>query len=269
MLQFTVILCVFCISAIAAIRIGRLTGSRWTLGFVIGSGIILFLNFPKAFPSLLNTAIYQAAMTNNADAVMLGVAGIVSVVPCLPRLAGTRTRYLVVAFLAVSLVRSAILPAAFCYFNRDELSALPARIDSDGVNIQTTGYTCGPAATATVLNALGYDVTEGEIALETGCNAYSGTRSLDLVKYINERYGENLHAEYVYIDRIDSLKGMDGYFIAEVKAGTFTDHFVAIMAFTGETVTIADPSFGRYESRISAFTKNWRNKVIVVQRVES
>ena len=140
------------------------------------------------------------------------------------------------------------------------------RVDSNGVHLQTTGYTCGPAATATVLKAYGINDSEKNIALGTRCNSYSGTRSFDLINYINTQYGEELEAEYRYIDKVDSLKDMNGFFIAEVKVNTFTDHFIAIMKFDGDLLTVADPSLGRFQTRAEIFSKEWRNRVIVVRR---
>jgi len=266
MLHVCLIVLVYCASTLLAYRIGGFSGRKWVLGFLIGATILCVINLPRFIPHFVNYGIYQLILAKNLDAILIGIAGIISVIPCLPKLSGARTKCLIVIFLLVSLLRSSVLPAACFYFNKNELNNLSGRVDSNGVYIQTTGYTCGPAATATVLKALGIKDTESEIALATGCNSYSGTRSLDLVNYININYGQRLRAEYRYVDDVDYLREKNALYIAEVRASTFTDHFVAIMDIKSNSVTVADPSMGWYETTTAAFSKEWRNKVIVISR---
>jgi len=266
MLHVIFIVLVYCASTFLAYRIGGFSGHKWVLGFVIGATIIFVLNLPKFIPPIVNHGFYQLMLGNNLDAMLIGIAGIISVIPCLPKLSGGRTKLLIVMFLLVSLLRSSVLPAACFYFNKNELNNLSGRVDSNGVVIQTTGYTCGPAATATILKALGIRDTESGIALATGCNSYSGTRSLDLVNYINRQYGNKLNAEYRYVDNVDYLRELNALYIVEVKASTFTDHFIAIMDINGNSITVGDPSMGRFETTTEAFSKEWRNKVIVISR---
>ncbi len=267
MLHVAAITGAFCGSIVLGVGIGRLSGDKWILGFVIGAMVLLFIGLPRLAPGLINTGAYQALLANNLDAILLSVAGIIAVVPCLPKLRKVSTKCLVVAFLVISLVRSSVLPAACFYFNRDELANLSGRLDSSGIFLQTTDYTCGPAAAATVLKAYGIDDSEGNIALATRCNSYSGTRSLDIVNYINRNYSRELRAEYRYIKDLDELRNIDGFFITEVKAGNFTDHFVVIMGFKGDLVTVADPSLGTFRAKASAFSSEWRNKVIIISRI--
>jgi len=262
MLQVGSIILLFCAATILAVQIGRLSGKKWTLGFFCGLTILLSINMPKFIPQLINNRLYQTLFSD-------GIAGIIAIIPCLPKLSRANTRYLVVGFLIISLMRSSLMPAACSFFNKNELAGLPPQVDGDGVYLQTTGYTCGPAALATVLNAYGIKDSEGGIALATGCNSYSGTRSLDLVNYINSRYGYALSARYLYVDEIESLIKMNGIFIAEVRASAFTDHFVAIMNVTEDTLTVADPAYGKFETKIDGFAREWRHKIIVVQKKES
>jgi uncharacterized protein len=266
MLLFICIIVLFCAAVILGVFLGRLSGHKWISGFCAGMLLLLAVNLPKFIPSLINARFFQLILGNGIDAMLIGIAGIISVVPCLPKLSGQRTKYLVVGFLCISLIRTSILPATCSYLNRDELTALSPQVDKDGVYLQTTRYTCGPAAMATVLNAFGINDSEGDIALATGCNSYSGTRSLDLVKYVNSKYGAQLEAEYKYVNGMESLKKMDGIFIAEVRASAFTDHFVAIMDINENSLTLADPSFGQIEAKTDSFLKEWRHKVIVVRK---
>ena len=267
MLHLIIITIVFCLAAYLANRIGRFPDPKWIAGFIVGGAMLFVINLPRIVPSLLNTSFYQLILGNDIDIAIMGTAGIISIVPCVPRLKGHRSKFLAITFLVVSLLRCSFLPAACSYFNRNELTNLSGRIDSDGVYLQTTGYTCGPAATATVLNAYGIKDTERNIALNTGCNSYSGTKSLDLVDYINTRYGNKLRAEYRYFKDIDSLINTDAFFIAEVEAGAFTDHFVAILGLDNNSVMIADPSVGQIQTSIKLFTREWKNRAIVISPI--
>ncbi len=268
MLQIFFILVVFCISTLLALRIGRLSGHKWILGFLVGGTVLAVLSFPRFVPGVINSYFYRIILGDNTDAMLIGVAGIIAVIPCLHKLRELRTKYLVVVFLFVSIMRTSLLPAACFYFNQNELTNLSGRVDRDGVHIQTTGYTCGPAAVATLLKAYGIEDSERNIALRTRCNSYSGTRSVDLVNYLNGQYGYKLNAEYRSVDDVSSLKDVEGLLIAEVRASAFTDHFVAVMGIEGNSVTVADPSVGRFRTTTEAFSKEWRNKVIVVSLKE-
>ena len=265
-LQFVFIIVLFCCFGFLATRIGRFPGKKWSIGFFLGLLILIVVNLPKFCPYLINFAVYQALSTNNIDMILVGIAGIIAIVPCLSKLSRTNTKYLVTCFLIVTLIRSSLLPAACSILNKNELSSLTCRIDEDGIYLQSTPYTCGPAALATVLNAFGISDTESNIALSTGCNSYSGTRSIDLVNYINSRYGNELTAKYAYITDIDSLLKIDALFIAEVRASVFTDHFVAIISINEKTITIGDPSYGKFEAHLAGFNREWRHKVIVIQK---
>jgi hypothetical protein len=268
MLQILFILVVFCASTFLALRVGAFSGRKWTVGFLFGGIVLAVLNIPRFVPGAINSFFYRIVLGENTDAILFGVAGIISVIPCLHKLQEQRTKCLIVVFLCVSLLRSSLLPAACFQLNQNELTNLSGRVDSDGVHIQTTGYTCGPAAMATLLGAYGINDSERNIALRTRCNSYSGTRSVDLVNYINGEYGYKLKAEYRSVDDVDSLKDVEGFLIAEVRATAFTDHFVAVMEIEDNSVTIADPSVGRFRTTTETFSKEWRNKVIVVSRKE-
>jgi Peptidase C39 family len=106
----------------------------------------------------------------------------------------------------------------------------------DGVCLQTTGSTCGPASLATCLRALGVPGKEGELSIEAN-TAADGTLFADLARAAR-RHGvvAAFHAhqrpEDVPLPAIASVTLPDGI-----------DHFIAVIDRNGKRC-IADPLTG-------------------------
>ena len=73
---------------------------------------------------------------------------------------------------------------------RYELKNLQTTFSKDGICIQTTGFTCGPAAAVTVLRQLGIDAQESELAVSSKCNIKNGTTYEHLTSAIKKLYGK-------------------------------------------------------------------------------
>src|SRR5205823_6175040 len=117
-------------------------------------------------------------------------------------------------------------------FNRGYLASLQTKLDDDGVCLQNTLYTCGPAASVTALGRLGFSATEGEIAILAHTSRFAGTEPDVLRSALLERFGkEGLTCDYRYYKSIKDLES-DGVYIARMKHSLFTDHYVAVLSVT-------------------------------------
>lgn len=263
-------LLVFGASGLLGWRIGRLRGRWWLTGYAISMAIVIALNINRYVPSSLNSTAGQWLVAGRRDLFLIGIAAILGIIPCMHKVRVRRTQGLLALFTVVLLLRSSLLPIMGPILDRAELLNLPTVIDQDEVCLQTTNYTCGPAALVSALRALGIDDSESNAAIETLCNSYSGTRSMDIVDYVNRAYGDQgLRASYRYITSLDELRAAGTVAIAEVKSNFWMDHFVAIVGWEGTSPIVADPYFGQFTSSDEAFTKIWRKKAIVIRRQET
>ena len=263
-------LLIFGVSGLLGWRIGRLHGRWWLSGYAVSMLIVIALNVNRYVPSTLNTAAAQWLLAGRKDLFLVGIAAILGIVPCMRQVGPRRTRVLLAAFMGVLLLRSSLLPLAGPVLDRAQLETLPTVIDEDDVCLQTTNFTCGPAALVSALRTFDIVETESNAAIATGCNSYSGTRSADIADYVNRAYGHyGLHASYRYVGSLDELRRFGGVAIAEVKSNFWMDHFVAIVGWDGTAPIVADPFFGQFKSSDKAFDKIWRKKAIVIRREET
>jgi len=263
-------LLIFCVSGFLGWRIGRLRGRWWLTGYVISLSIVVVLNVNRYIPSTLNTPAAQWLLASRKDLFLIGIAAILGIIPCMHKVQPFRTRILLALFMGVLLLRSSLLPLAGPLIDRAELQSLPNVIDGNEVCIQTTNYTCGPAALVSALRAFGIEETESNAAIETLCNSYSGTRSSDIADYINRAYARyGLRASYRYVASLDELRRFGGVAIAEVKSNFWMDHFVAIVGWSGASPIVADPYCGQFVPSKESFKRIWRKKAIVIQREDT
>ena len=107
----------------------------------------------------------------------------------------------------------------------------------DGVCLQSTGYSCLPASTATIMRILGKRVTEEEFALDMGVTV-DGVETWYYLRALRAR-GYDAHFR-----RIRSLRQAPVPSIIGVDRGALP-HAVAVLAKDRQGVTLGDPMCGR------------------------
>lgn len=149
--------------------------------------------------------------------------------------------------------------------SRPELASLKTTFH-DGVCIQSTGYTCGPAAAVTLLKRKGFSAEEGDLALLSKCSMHTGTDGPLLVDAIEKRFGHaGVKCTAVKFKDIDALKNA-GEVMTIVNLDAWTDHWVVVLKITDTAVHTADPIYGlRIESR-EDFEKRWRWEGLTIDR---
>jgi hypothetical protein len=111
---------------------------------------------------------------------------------------------------------------------------------ADGVCLQSTGATCGPASAATLLRALGIDATEAELARESYTSA-GGTENWYLARALRRR-----GCAVAFVQRAPGMANAPVSAIAGVRLNSPTGpgHFIVTLARYGDAYTIADPLTG-------------------------
>ncbi|MEL7670704.1 cysteine peptidase family C39 domain-containing protein [Methanobacterium sp.] len=130
-----------------------------------------------------------------------------------------------------------------------------AKIDTTGIIMQSTSYNCGPAALATVLNNLGINATEQELASLAGTDK-SGTTMYGLV---HAAQSKGLKVRGMRLSQ-DKLKKND---IVVLNIDGVT-HYSIVKEVTNESVKLMDPSLGNIKMSKEEFNKFYSGNAIVI-----
>ena len=114
----------------------------------------------------------------------------------------------------------------------------------DGVCLQSSASTCGPASAATLLAAMGIPASEAEIARDSYSTA-SGTENWYLRRAIEKR---GISTRYVWVE--PPVTQVPHPAIAGISLGKGFGHFIAILGEDAEgNILIADPLYGTSKMR--------------------
>jgi len=126
------------------------------------------------------------------------------------------------------------------------------RSPGEGVVLQSTMSTCGPASAATLLNVLGHPASERELAREA-FTSRGGTESWYLARALRRR---GLDVEF----QIRSPDGGDlpSPAIAGVLLPGRAGHFIAILESAADELTFVDPIDGKHTMAKSELRERYR-----------
>jgi len=109
----------------------------------------------------------------------------------------------------------------------------------DGVCLQSSGATCGPASAATILRQLGREASERELASESHTSA-SGTENWYLARALRKR---GMKVEF---ERDKSLQpALPAIAGVRLKEAGNAGHFIALLARQNGRFVVGDPLEGR------------------------
>lgn len=244
----------------------RLRGPYWALAYALSLSLIALLALGRCSPAFQFAEPFSWIVASRSRLVVLALAitlGLPTLVPRLPR----RWEKVVVYLAMTSLLLwSSILPFLAPALLQDRLANLETTIDANGVCLQTTGYTCGPAAAVTALRRLGLPADEGEIAVLSHASPMTGTFPVSLCKALQNRYAaDGLRCRYRPFGSISELRD-SGITLAVVKDALLVDHCVAVLDISDTTVTVADPRSGVRPMSREKFEAIWRFCGIVLTR---
>ena len=136
----------------------------------------------------------------------------------------------------------------------------------DGVCRQTTPYSCGAAAAATLLGRLGISVTEAEMAERCGTNAMTGTDALSSVLGLRKMLGPMGYRVGLVRTDWQGLCRLNRPAMAIMRETVLIDHWVVVILAREEGVVTANPSVGRVIVPKQKFLRRWRGLLIVVEK---
>ena len=121
----------------------------------------------------------------------------------------------------------------------------------DGVCLQSTPSTCGPASAATIVSSLGKSVTAAELATESLTYA-GGTENWYLVRALRKR-GFTVEFRPTAPDSAEFPASA----IAGVKLQQGTGHFIALISNTDSNYSGSDPLTGRFNATLAELKANY------------
>ncbi len=240
----------------------RFLGPLLALGLL--TGIILFKLFEPAW--VPGTAYYfcfgMGLCYLMAFCIPVGIVPVLHRVPTRPR------RITVMILSALVLIVAAYVPTAAAMWVRADLTQKITTFTPNGVCLQNTDYTCGPAAAVTALDQLGIEADESKIALAARTSPITGTRIGDLYHHLNTAYKhEGLNCRIRKID-VESLTAA-GPALVSLKETAMLQHCVAVLDVTEDSVTLADPWIGIRKLSRQQFASQWTGRALLLSRDSS
>ncbi len=246
--------------------ISRLRKSYWSWGLLIPFILIAMLLLARINNGLAFVPPFSWIAAGRMRFVILAFSATMGLTTPLSRLPRKCEKFTIGFLMTVVVFWFSVLPFLVPALIKEELRNLKTVVNPNGICLQSTGYTCGPAAAVTALRKLGVTADEGEIAVLSHSSPVAGTLPTCLTTALQRRYGiEGLKCQYRNFNSINQLRNA-GITLAVVKDGLINSHCVAVLGVTDYMVTVADPVWGRMLMSHKEFEKVWRFSGIVLKR---
>lgn len=137
--------------------------------------------------------------------------------------------------------------------------------DRYGVVRQTTDYTCGAAAAATVLTQLGMPTTERDMAAFCGTNALSGTDEFGVARGLQRKLAGTGKKVVIRGGDWEALRRAPLPAAVTIRYVPWIDHWVVVLEVRDTAVIVGDPVSGRKAMSKEDFLKKWRRVMVTVE----
>jgi hypothetical protein len=243
-------------------RVGKQAGLWVCLGTTL---LILTLGAGWLIPVNVDIPIVFALVCGRARFVLLAFIVPLALAAARPYLPYKIERQGIIVLIALSIYAFAVFPFLGAARAGGVLKELPVWYDGDGVCLQSTPYTCGPAAAATALRHFGMDVSEGQIAVLSRSCPVIGTSDYDLTRAIRQiTSGRAMETSYGRWNELPMLTEHQ-VLLAMLRQGRWMNHCVLIMKMTGNSVVFADPAEGLITLSKERFLYLWTGRGILLQ----
>lgn len=244
----------------------RFRSPHWLWGYFISVVLIAILIVSRFSSFFAFEKPFCWLVAGRVRFVLFAVAVTMGLTSPLSRLPRKGQRVLTCVLMLFFVIWFSLLPFLMPALMKGRLLGLSTRMDLDGVCLQSTSYTCAPAAAVTALERLGFSASEGQLAVLSHTSPIAGTLPFCLSDALRSRYGpEGLECEYRHFDSIDELKKA-GLTLAVVSDSFLFDHCVAVLEVSEKRVCFADPAFGKVLMSREQFQKIWRFSGITLKR---
>lgn len=247
-------------------RLAQLPRRYSTVVYFISAALLLMIWLGRSYSALALMPPVSWIVQGRTKFALVAVVPILLLLPLFHLTGNPRVRRYGSAFLVLVVSIYAVWPFAASATNRGYLNSLPTRFDKDGICLQSTDYTCGPAAAVTALASLGLRGEEGKIAIASHASSAIGTPPDMLCRGLQNLYATNgLRCELRYFAGLSDLPAGRPV-LAVIKYTFLEDHYVVILGVTPEYVLVADSNRGKVAYPHATFLKRWRKLGIVLSR---
>jgi predicted double-glycine peptidase len=244
----------------------RLRSPYWTIGYFIPLVLVVVYALAFHIPALLFMPPFSWMMMGLRKFAVFGFIATLILTTPLSRVPQKRNRIMISVLMVIMVFSMGIWPFIVPMVDREQLSRLQTNMDRNGICLQTTDYTCGPASAVTALRKLGLPAEEGQIAILSCTSFQEGTPEDMLADALNRQYAaQGLSAKCRVFKSVAELK-QAGLTLAVIKYGLMVDHWVTVLEVTDSEVVIGDPLGGLDRLSYADFAKKWRFIGIVMQR---
>jgi hypothetical protein len=247
----------------------RLKNPHWSWGYGIPLALIAIVLGATHFGSKTFVPVIVWLSVGRARFIIMGLAVTMGCMTLLGRLKNRTEKAVVLVLMTAVVLWGSVLPFFAPVLIRNDLANLKTKINADNICVQTTNYTCGPAAAVTALRHLGLTAQEGELAILSHTSPIVGTLPWCLYKAIQNKYEEQgIICRLRRFDSVAQLRDQDVTLVV-VKDAFLLDHCVAVIEVGDKTITIADPALGRQKMTHEDFESVWRFYGITLKNASS
>ena len=185
---------------------------------------------------------------------------------CASHLVPPRSRRAIL--IVVFVMAGVVIQQTFWHLSQPEIYAYKGKM-VDGVCHQTSPETCGAASMVTLLNTMGIQATEGEMARLSMTAPRKGLTPHQAAYGLKRKFGQLGRTEQVDVRAPDlkDLYDLSGPFLAGIRFSSLENHMICVLETAPHALVVGDPlSFGRKNWSWEDFEKKWSGVVIVSQR---
>lgn len=142
--------------------------------------------------------------------------------------------------------------------------ALSHAVDDEGVVRQTTSYTCGAAAAATLCRRLGVPMTEAEMARRAGVVPGCGTTMVKVYWALRDTLGDRVAS--VRLLHVPDLRpgAVPTPCVADLRVAPWLNHLVLVREVRADALVLEDPVMGLTRVPLAEARAMWRSSVVAV-----
>lgn len=248
-------------------RLGKTEDKSWLLVVIIPLMVLVATAFALNFRWLAFIAPTSWLASGSGRWICLTLASAMTLGALSARVRATGQQRALLLLAGAVILRAGTLPFLGPFLSRADLLAMKTQVDPQGVCLQSTSYTCGPAAAVTALRRLGFNAEEGEIGLLCKTDRFSGTADDTLAAKLTQRYGsKGLSIEHRFMSSVDELRSWP-VSIAVIRYNFLVDHYVTVLRIESDKIIVGDPLVGEESMPIAEFEKRWRHVAILLRRV--
>ncbi|MGD0596606.1 MAG: cysteine peptidase family C39 domain-containing protein [Sedimentisphaerales bacterium] len=246
------------LGAVGGRSFSRLKNPHWCWGYFLPLMLIFLLLLITYAGLNAFTPFFAWISSGRLRFVIIALSVTMGAMTLIGRLKNRTEKAFVFVMMIGVVAWGSVLPFVMPLLVRNDLADLKTQTNADNICVQSTSYTCGPAAAVTALRQLGVTAQEGELAILSHTSPIIGTMPWSLYKAIQDRYaGDGIDCRFRHFDSISQLREAD-VTLAVIKDAFLLDHCVAIIEVGDNTVTIGDPILGKIQMSYKDFQSVWR-----------